>query len=142
MENTMLSDHFSLWEMTRSGTAVNLGIGNKPNKKQTEALRQLCLNILEPLRQRYGAIIITSGYRCPQVNAAVGGARHSQHCRGEAADIFVASREKTLKYFDFIRRETDFDQLILEPIGSSHKRWIHVSYTTSRPNRHQVIGKP
>lgn len=135
-----LSDHFTLEEMTRSGTAIRRGLDNTPDGVVVDNLRALCLNVLEPLRRRYGAIIITSGYRSEAVNKAVGGSRLSQHMRGEAADIYIGSEEKGVKYADYIIRHTDFDQLILEPIGQLPKRWLHVSYTRRRANRHKVVG--
>lgn len=135
-----LSDHFTLDEMTRSGTAIRLGLDNTPSAIAIGNLKALCLNVLEPLRRRYGAIIITSGYRSPEVNQAVGGANCSQHLSGEAADIYIGSEEKGVKYADFLIRHTDFDQLLLEPIGTKPKRWLHVSYTRRRPNRHMVVG--
>lgn len=139
-QQKLLTEHFSLDEMTRSGTAIRLGLDNKPSAVAVGNLKALCLNVLEPLRRRYGAIIITSGYRSEMVNSAVGGAKRSQHMLGEAADIYIGSREKGVKYADYIIRHTDFDQLIMEPIGRFPKRWLHVSYTRRRANRHNVIG--
>ena len=134
-----LSKHFTLWEMMRSGTAVRMNIKNVPDEQEKEALRQLCQHVLEPLRCRYGAITITSGYRCLRLNRAVGGVPMSQHMRGEAADIFIPNLEIGRKYFDFIKNNTTFDQLIWEPRGADVPRWLHVSYTTRRPNRMQVL---
>lgn len=135
-----LSEHFTLQEMTRSGTAIRHGIDNTPPPVAVGNLQALCQNVLEPLRRRYGAIVITSGYRSEAVNQLVGGARHSQHLNGEAADIYIGSQEKGVKYAEFIIRNTDFDQLILEPVGAKPKRWLHVSYTRRRANRHTVVG--
>lgn len=134
-----LSKHFTLWEMMRSGTAVRMNIKNVPDEQEKAALRQLCEHVLEPLRCRYGAITITSGYRCLRLNRAVGGVPTSQHMRGEAADIFIPNLETGRKYFDFIKNNTTFDQLIWEPRGADVPRWLHVSYTTQRPNRIQVL---
>lgn len=134
-----LSKHFTLWEMMRSGTAVRMNIKNVPDEQEKAALRQLCQHVLEPLRCRYGAITITSGYRCLRLNRAVGGVPTSQHMRGEAADIFIPNLETGRKYFDFIKNNTTFDQLIWEPRGATIPRWLHVSYTTRRPNRMQVL---
>lgn len=135
-----LSPHFTLSEMTRSGMAIRHGLDNTPSGVATDNLRALCVNVLEPLRRRFGAIIITSGYRSPELNRVVGGAAHSQHMLGEAADIYLGSTEKGIKYADFLIRHTDFDQLLLEPIGARPKRWLHVSYTRRRANRHHVVG--
>ena len=137
-----LSPHFSLFEMTRSGVAIACGISNVPSAAAIENLRLLCVAVLEPLRRRYGRILITSGYRSRELNRKVGGAKNSQHLRGEAADIYIGSREKAEKYAKFIVENTDFDQLIREPMvpgGNCNPRWLHVSYTKRRANRHQVL---
>ena len=134
----MLSEHFSLEEMTRSGEALRRKISNVPTAEQTESLRQLCLNVLEPVRRRFGATRITSGYRCPELNEAVGGVADSQHIRGEAADIHLSNMEVGRKMFDFIRLHTDFDQLLFERRMKGGCRWLHVSYTTRRKNRREA----
>lgn len=142
MLSTYLTPHFQLGEFVRSGTATRLGIDNMPGAEAIASLRALCVNVLEPLRQRYGRIIITSGYRCPRLNKAVGGAQQSQHMRGEAADIYIASSEKMQKYATFIADNTNFDQLIIEKrrgCRGAERRWLHVSYTSLRANRHEVL---
>lgn len=141
-EGMMLTEHFSLWEMVRSGTAIRFGIRNVPTERDIESMRALCRAVLEPLRRRFGRIIVTSGFRCKDLNERVGGSSHSQHLRGEAADIHVSCAEIADKFEDFIIKNTDFDQLIREPIvkgGNRNPRWLHVSFTTRRKNRHQVI---
>lgn len=138
MMKTMLSEHFSLEEMTRSGVALSRGIDNTPSPEAVENLRLLCLNVLEPVRRRFGAVRVTSGYRCPKLNKAVGGAPLSQHLRGEAADIHIADMEVGRKIYDFVRQNTDFDQMLFERRQSNGCRWLHLSYTTRRPNRRQA----
>lgn len=141
-----LSPHFTVGEMLRSGTAIRLGIKNVPeehpedgltNEEVVENLRLLAVKVLEPLRQRVGRVIVTSGYRCRVLNRAVGGVATSQHLCGQAADIHVTGNEMCRKYARIIRQLTPFDQLILEPAGSLQKRWIHVSY---RPKRRGSVG--
>lgn len=127
--NEHLSEHFTLREMCQSGTAIRKGINNTPDWKTVERLRALCVNVLEPLRRRFGVIRITSGYRCEALNIAVGGAPHSQHMRGEAADIHVSSMEVGRKMYEFIRLNTQFDQLLFEHSTKSGATWIHVSYS-------------
>lgn len=144
-----LSPHFTVGEMLRSGKAVGMGIKNVPEVNPApgeasraeviENLRELCRCVLEPLRRRVGRVIVVGGYRCEAVNKAVMGAEHSQHLRGEAADIHVTGLEMCRKYATILS-QTDFDQMILEPQESIKKRWIHVSYKRNGKNRHQILG--
>lgn len=131
-ERVMLSPHFSLKEMTNSGTAIRHGIENKPNEETINRLRALCQNVLEPLRTRFGAIRITSGYRCQRLNALVGGQPNSQHLYGEAADLHIASMEVGQKMFDYIRDHLPFDQLLFEHNMRNGCRWLHVSFKSDR----------
>ena len=86
----MLSDHFSLEELTRSDEAVRLAISNEAGAIEADNLRRLCVEILEPLRAALGKPIhITSGLRVPILNTIVGGSASSDHCYGRAADIKV-----------------------------------------------------
>lgn len=140
MHKMLLSPHFALGEFIKSGTAMKNGVDNTPHDIIVVVrLTSLCEKILEPLRRQFGAIRITSGYRCHLLNLQVGGAIGSQHELGEAADIFVTNSEVLQKYMEFIRKNCDFDQMILEPRGQPQKRWLHVSYTMRRPNRHQTL---
>ena len=124
----MLTAHFSLREMYASGTAIRLGIENVPDEAVIKRLQQLCERVLEPLRQRFGVIRITSGYRCERLNRAVGGVKNSQHLRGEAADIHVSDIEVGRKMFRFIKENLEFDQLLFEHIRENGVCWLHVSY--------------
>lgn len=128
-----LSEHFSLGEFVRSSTAIKKGIDNMPGEEEVERLRQLCINVLEPLRRRFGVIRITSGYRCYRLNDAVGGARTSQHMYGEAADIHVGNTEIGKKMYEFIFANLVFDQLLLEVRGKSNViHCLHISYRSDR----------
>lgn len=132
---TWLSPHFRLIEFTRSGVATDKGIDNTPGEEEIEALRALCENILEPMRRRFGAIYISSGYRCRKVNNAVGGVMNSQHIRGEAADILLSTFADWRDAVRFVQ-SLDFDQVLVEPLHDSKARWLHVSYSTRHRNRH------
>lgn len=127
-----LTKNFTLRELTKTNT----GIANVPNAKELQALIQLCGKVLQPLRDMYGEpITVNSGFRSQQVNSAVGGAKNSQHSKGEAADITVHTKEGNRELFELIKSELDYDQLINEYDYS----WVHVSYTTERKNRKQIL---
>ena len=135
-----LSPHFKLVEFTRSATAQARHIDNTPNEEQIKNLKFLCDNVLEPLREQFGPIIIGSGFRCPALNTAVGGVKNSQHNTGEACDIHLPSIEVGKKYFEFLKKLPIFDQLIWERNNPrSNHYWIHVSVKRSGKNRKQVI---
>ena len=133
MQERMLTAHFSLKEMCASGTAIRLGIKNEPSEEVINRLQQLCEHVLEPLRQRFGVIRITSGYRCERLNKAVGGVKNSQHRLGEAADIHVSNIEVGRKMFRYIKENLEFDQLLFERIQENGACWLHVSYRETHP---------
>lgn len=135
-----LSPHFTVGEFFRSGTAIRLGIDNNPDAhpgegistaEVVENLRALCTEVLEPLRRRVGCVIVTSGYRCQELNKAVGGVWNSQHLKGEAADIFVPDTATAMRYGHILERHSAVQQLLLEPMGIQQKRWIHVGFRRS-----------
>ena len=131
----MLSEHFSLEELTRSETAARKGIDNTPPPDAVVALRMLATQVLEPLREAYGKpITVNSGYRSPELNRVVGGVPSSQHTRGEAADLSAGSVEENGILFD-LAKGLSFDQLIWENGGA----WVHVSFSNTR-NRGQVLS--
>jgi uncharacterized protein YcbK (DUF882 family) len=85
---TQLSANFSLHEMCKSETAMRMGLDNTPDDAATESLRLLCEKVLQPVRDHYGkGVKVNSAYRSPESNAAVGGSKTSDHCKGMAADI-------------------------------------------------------
>lgn len=124
--------YFTIAELCRSNTAEKLGIDNTPPTDAVQNLKRLIANVLDPARELIDApIYVNSGYRCPELNKAVGGVSNSQHCEGKAADITTRSPKLNKLLFGLIQDELDFDQLIWECGGT----WIHVSYN----NRKQVI---
>lgn len=139
MTNVKLSTHFGLAEMCESASAVKLGITNLPQKEEyLTSLKYICVNILEPVRARYGSPIrVTSGFRSWKLNAAIGGAANSQHCLGQAVDIVGQSPLDTVLLYVYLRC-TNFDQLILEQKGNS--TWVHVSCKVNAvANRHMSL---
>ena len=125
-----LSPNFTLQEMTASDTATSLGIDNMPPDWATlRQLRYLCVKTLEPIRAIFGdrPVIISSGYRCPEVNAAVGGASNSAHLFGCAADFTVpefGDVDAICHELEDYLEELEIDQLINETGGGA--RWVHV----------------
>ena len=96
-------------------------------------IRALVENVLDPVREAYGKPVrVNSGYRCAKRNLAVGGAKQSQHMRGEAADICCDDNEMLKR---LIKEQGAFDQMII------YDGFIHVSYKRNGANRHQVLKK-
>jgi hypothetical protein len=132
-----LSNSFNLIEFTSSETASRRGIDNTPSIAVIENLRLLCENVLQPLRDKYGkSINITSGYRSPKLNKAIGGSSTSQHCYGQAADIQVDKKDY-LKVWEILKT-LPFDQIIFEFGTESAPDWIHVSFVQGK-NRGQKL---
>lgn len=135
----LLSPHFTLAELCKSRTATKLGIKNIPSEEAISNLRALCVNVLEPARKLLNApIYVNSGFRGPELNAAVGGVLNSQHRYGQAADITAGSLSMNQKLMDvLINGEIPFDQVIFEKCDMKNRPlWIHVSYIGNY-NRHE-----
>nr|DAK28197.1 MAG TPA: peptidase [Caudoviricetes sp.] len=133
-----MSKYFSLSELTRSATAIRDGIANDPNEAQIKELKRL-MDYLDRVREAFGkAIIVTSGFRSPELNGHIKGAPDSQHMKGQAADIRPHDIKELRQLLTTIRQVGGFDQLILEePEGRTP--WIHVSINpTNRPPRGDV----
>ena len=148
LNNQLLTPHFTLLEFTESRTAKKHGIDNTPSGMAVQNLKRLCLYTLEPLREELGLpVIITSGYRCKELNDKMKShSKRSQHIEGRAADFYVGSgltvqgsgfsrRELLIKAFREIltNPKIDFDQLILYP------SFIHVSYVSREKNRRGIL---
>lgn len=133
--------YFTIAELSKSATAARLGLKNKPDGAAKKALTALTERVLDPLREAWGRpIVVNSGYRCPELNRAVGGAVNSQHLYGEAADIEDYSRDRAMnaRLFQMVRDlGLPFDQLIYESPNSKGPDWVHVSYGPR--NRRQVL---
>ena len=135
--NERFTEHFALPEFLASTTAEKLRIPNVPLKRHIDRLRNLAVRCLEPTRQRFRLpLLVTSGYRCPQLNDAVGGVSTSQHIEGFAADIQVprqhwpfgitTQEQMARTLFNWMRDcLPDYDQLIIEHSGSTY--WVHIS---------------
>ena len=133
-----ITEHFSMKELTHSQTAIKNGIPNIPKDPQVVAnLTLLCEKVLEPLREGMKCPIrISSGYRSPELNKLIGGAKASQHNIGEAVDIDLD--EKNAELFSYIVNNLDFDQIIWEFGDDKNPDWVHVSYKAAG-NRKQLL---
>ena len=125
--------------MMRSQTADARGISNKCNIEQAGNIQRLIAEVLDPLREAYGKPIrVTSGFRSPELNKAVGGSRTSDHMTGCAADIVGTpnNKEENKKLFELVQElGLSYDQLIDE----KNFRWVHVSFRSKETNRMQIL---
>ena len=141
--NTPITMHFTLEELYASATANAKGINNKPNVQQIINLVYLTAYVLEPLRVAMNEPIkIGSGFRCQALNKAVGGVYNSQHLKGQAVDLCIdGDIQKGRKWFNYIKNNLPFDQLIWEKNPKTGSYWVHVSFVFPDfgRNRRQVI---
>ena len=133
MNEDRITTDFTFAEFERRDTARLRGIDNTiPGGSVRQAVRLLVLNVLQPLRDALGKpVYINSGYRCPALNAAVGGVPDSQHTKGEAADI--SASDPLLIAQSVLRNGIPFDQMIL------YSTFVHISYRASGPQRGQIL---
>ena len=132
-----LSKNFVLSEITRSNTAKRLGIKNEPTKKHLANIKRLVTELIQPMRDALGPIRISSGYRSPQLNRAIGGSAKSQHCKAEALDLQFWKNGQMCNeeiYNWVLKSGLEFDQMINEFDFS----WIHISLKEEK-NRKQVL---
>lgn len=119
-------------EMLKSNTAEKLGIRNIPEDDEIIDNINYTIERLNDIRERYNKkILVTSGYRCPALNKAVGGKQNSQHVKGQAADL-----KYDPELLQFIINNFNYDQLIEET--SKRTKWIHISFNKNG-ERHQYL---
>ncbi len=135
-----LSANFTLSELTKSQTAVRKNIKNEPSTAHVENLIHLAETVLQPIRDHFGKpVVISSGYRSPELCEAIGSSSKSQHARGEAADFEIMGVDN-MQLAMWINKNTDFDQLILEfyEPGDPNSGWVHCS-AVREGSRAQVL---
>lgn len=124
----MAKSYFTINELIYSSTAKKYGINNLPDKEIKNNLTEL-IDFLNPMRSAWGsALIVSSGYRCEELNEKVGGTKTSGHKYGWAVDLVPANNKK-IKFFEFAKeylKDKAFDELILET-NSNGGVWVHFS---------------
>ena len=128
-----ISKNFSYREFEESPTAKAKGIHNVIDTfDKRDAIRALVLEVLQPLRDAWGKPLhINSGYRCPELNALVGGVPTSQHMKGEAADIATDTPAELARLA--MKLGLPFDQVILYPT------FVHFSHKLNGEQRGQIL---
>ena len=125
---------FTLPELLKSETAETKRISNVPSFAVVENLNKLCQLILDPARAKLEApIYVTSGYRCSELNVAVGGVGNSQHLTGCAADLQYKDLQRL---FGILKDNPNVDQLLFE--RSKTSTWVHVSISANGEPRHII----
>ena len=129
-----LTRNFRLSELTKSDTAIRMDINNNPSAEQIEKLKALCENILQPVRDHFGRVKITSGFRSVELCLAIKSSANSQHAKAEAAD-FECPGVDNAELADWIYKTLPYDQLILEfyTPGEPNSGWIHCSWIEGNP---------
>jgi hypothetical protein len=134
-EQRLITPHFSYKELTRSGTAIRMGVDNTPTDEHLANLQLVCENVLEPVRKVYGAVIVNSGYRSMALNMVVNPltttlTKISKHCTGQAVDFEVRGVDNVTLAQWCVDHLWGFDQVILEfyTPGDPNSGWVHVSW--------------
>ena len=127
------ASYFTISELTASATAQREGIDNRPPTSAYHLLHVLVEQLLDPIREAWGApIVVSSGYRCKELNELVGGAKNSHHLLGCAADLIAGSKAEHRKLFELIQQMQLQGKIrFTQPIAENDFRWIHISYVPS-----------
>ena len=125
--------YFTFTEFERSDTATKFAIDNTMPESAKKNVAELVDKVLDPLREAWGKpITVTSGYRCPELNKAVGGAKTSHHLSGMAADISTGNKADNRRLFELVQKlDLPFTQLIDE----SNFSWVHISLDPANVKR-------
>lgn len=138
-----LSKNLSLSEVTKSQTAVRLGINNTPDDEWViQNLKAIAEHVFQPLRDSFKCpIYVSSGYRGPELNRAIGGSKRSQHMEGRALDLDadVFGNCTNSQIFNWLRENVEFDQMVWEFGDDDNPDWVHVSYVYDGVNRKRCL---
>lgn len=137
-----LSKNLSLSEVTYSKTALRRNIDNTPTDEHIENLKYLAENAFQPMRDHFGVpIYVSSGYRSPELNEAIGGSPRSFHCHGMALDLDQDGRNKGVSncdVFHYIKDNLPFTELIWEFGDEYEPNWVHVALARGRENEKKI----
>lgn len=128
-----LTKNFTLEELTFSSTAKKLKINNIPDSNVINNLKELCIKVLQPIRDKFGPINVTSGYRCQALNKAVNGSTTSNHLYGYASDI-QCKNHNLKEIYDFVVNNLNFDECLFEK-NRQGTQWLHLAYRLKGVNR-------
>jgi len=137
-----LTANFSLHELTKSETALRMGLDNTPGEVEIASLRLLAEKVLQPVRDHFAkGVKVNSGYRSPESNAAVNGSKTSDHCLGRAADIEIPGVPNA-ELAQWIMDNLDYTQLILEfyTPGIPDSGWVHVSFDPANLKKQELTA--
>ena len=140
-----LSKNFSLDELIKSQVAERKGINNNPSPAQIDNLKLLCEKVLQPIRDKWGVVNVSSGFRSAELCIAIGSSVNSQHCadNGSAACDFEIFGKDNEEVADWVFHNTPIDQLILEFYKGKdepNSGWIHVSYDADQQRKQYLIA--
>lgn len=129
--------NFTYAEFVNSEISLRKGIDNVPDDTAWKYIEKLAVDVLQPLREKFGPIRITSGFRSKELNNLVGGSEHSTHLLGQAADIVPYDTSiKLINVLEYINNKLDYKELIAEYFSNIHG-WVHVSYKVGE-NKRQI----
>lgn len=135
-----ISKYITYQEATTSQTAVRKGIKNEPCDNELLAMQLVGIRVFDVIREHFKTPLrVSSFYRSPILNKAVGGAPFSQHVKGQAIDIQGTGKVTNKMIFDFIKENLDFDQVLAEYPKNGVISWVHVSYVSKEKNRKQSL---
>lgn len=162
---TPLSKHFKFYEMVHSQTADNNQILNRPSSYVVNHAKALAQNVLDPVREQFGVVLVNSWFRCETLERVIAKKGYESWCRrngyaqteltwktyfarkqhptGSAADIEARDPNvSNIEIYNWIKYNLDFDQLILENATNLHdprSGWVHVSYNPFGDNRNEAF---
>ena len=135
-----ISKYITYAESVNSQTATRKKIDNTPNEMELISMQLVALRVFDNVREHFNTPIrVSSFFRSTELNKAVGGARTSQHTKGQAIDMQGTGKLSNKMIFDYIKENLDFDQLIWEFGDKNNPAWVHVSYVSREKNRKQIL---